>query len=389
MRLPELIRTRRPAKDFVAVLVGALAVGLLLGAVADGGVGTQTVTIDGTIGPHTNRTATKTAAAAPVVSTPAPSASSTHTVSDPPRSSSSSNWRAPLTAALKEGVQVAESYGGSAAAAAWVEGWSSPIVIGPDKPDRMWSISKPVAAIATLKADGDTASAGVMRAMTAAIQTSDNCGERAVVLTLQHQAGANAPGRFDDTLALAGVRPRGPLQILPWTEDGPDCLGLIRNWGVGGLYESAPGFGTYSWTLADAVRFAHALADGTDGAAGATVLRLMRLQKAYTLEPGSPANYTSRLDWPPSGGTFPAAWDPAYKGGWGGHGPRPGFPNGDFMSAQIVVLDVGGHRVALAARFWPDREPSSDDPGRTPAPPALHSLFDQVQQTLTGLEHEG
>jgi hypothetical protein len=294
-------------------------------------------------------------------------------------------WRAPLAQALAGGVRAAERGGGSAAAAAWVVGWGTPILVGDDRLDRMWSISKPVAALATLEANHDSPASGLDHALTAAIQRSDNCAERGVVLTLQAADGADTATRFDDVLSRAGVAPAGPLQVLPPSEDGPYCPPLLQRWGIPESGDSAPGFGTYSWTLKDAVSFAHALADGEYGNSGATVLGLMRLQKRYGLEPDAPADYTGPLDWPPSGGTFPASWDPAYKGGWGGHAPRPGFPAGDFMAAQIVVLRVGGHSVALAARFWPSQEPTSDDPGITAAPGALHDLFARVQMSLATL----
>ena len=92
-------------------------------------------------------------------------------------------WRAPLAQALAGGVRAAERDGGSAAAAAWVVGWGAPIVVGDDRLDRMWSISKPVAAIATLEAYHDSPASGLDQALTAAIQRSDNCAERGVVLS--------------------------------------------------------------------------------------------------------------------------------------------------------------------------------------------------------------
>jgi hypothetical protein len=228
---------------------------------------------------------------------------------------------------------------------------------------------------------------GVGDAMTAAIQRSDNCAERGVVLTLQGLPGADAKTRFDDVLARAGVTPIGPLQSLPYSEDGVLCPHVLQGWGIGHVYDPADAFGTYSWTLRDAVAFAHAIAADDYGQSGDHLLRLMRLHKKYGLEPDATADYSGRLDLPPSGGTFPAIWHPAYKGGWGGHAPRPGFPGGDFMASQIVVLNVGGQSVALAARFWPNETPSSDDPGKTMAPQALQAIFTRVKDVLATLPH--
>lgn len=92
-------------------------------------------------------------------------------------------------------------------------------------------------------------------------------------------------------------------------------------------------------------------------------------------------DYTSPLNEPPSGGTFPPGWAPAYKGGWGGHNLNPP----DFRASEIVVLDVGSHKVALAAVFRPTVQPKSDDPGATHAPQALKALFASVETTLMEL----
>ena len=96
---------------------------------------------------------------------------------------------------------------------------------------------------------------------------------------------------------------------------------------------------------------------------------------------GSPTDYTASLNDPPSGGTFPREWAAAYKGGWGGHRMNP--PN--FRAAEIVVLNVGTHTVAVAAIFRPTVQPRSDDPGVTHAPQALQALFSTIEQTITEL----
>lgn len=379
MRTARLIGTRKRGRRLTIVAATTLAVGGVLG-----------LTLAGR-GDGVAKSGSARPARVKPDRTPAAPPSGKHTTSvagdpAPTRATGAADaWRQPLSRALADGVQAAARDGGSAGAAAWVVGWNAPIVAGNDRLDRMWSISKPVAAVATLQAYHDSPPPGVDEALTAAIQRSDNCAERGVVLTLQAAPGADAAVRFDDVLSRAGVRPVGPLQILPASEDGAYCPPLLEGWGIVGISDSAPGFGTYSWTLRDAVSFAHALAGGEYGRSGATVLQAMQLQKRYGLEQDSTSDYTAPLDWPPSGGTFPAKWDPAYKGGWGGHAPRAGFPAGDFMAAQIVVVHVGGYSVALAARFWPSREPTSDDPGITAAPRALHDLFARVQKTLAAL----
>lgn len=370
MRPSRLIRRRWMA----GVVTFGVAGAVLLALVMNGGA--RGVSVSGK-----KATGAPRSAAAPVGPTRRAEASSSGTAGTP----AVTTWRSALAGGLRMGVRAADRDGGTAAAAVWVVGWPSPMVAGDDRTDRMWSISKAVAAIATLQAYDNSPPTGVREAMTAAIQRSDNCAERGVVLTLQDVGGADAKTRFDDVLARAGVAPVGPLQRLPYSEDGVSCPHDLQTWGIGHVYDSAEGFGTYSWTLRDAVAFAHALAAGDYGRPGASLLRLMRLHKEYGLEPDATADYSSRLDTPPSGGTFPAAWEPAYKGGWGGHAPRSGFPAGDFMAAQIVVVHVGGEWVALAARFWPSQTPTSDDPGRTTAPQALHEIFAHVQGSLETL----
>ena len=223
----------------------------------------------------------------------------------------------------------------------------------------------------------------LMAAVSDAITKSDNCAQRRVVLDLQQREGGidGAQAAFDTVLKRAGVTLSTKPQQANIDGD-PDCRSYLtaNRAEIRDPFGTALQLGTDEWTLHDAVRFAHALANGTYGSAGEKVLELMRQPKERPAS-ASPTDYTASLNDPPSGGTFPQEWAAAYKGGWGGHHLSP--PN--YRAAEIVVLNVGPHTVALAAIFRPTVQPRSDDPGVTHAPQALQALFSTIEQTITEL----
>lgn len=292
-------------------------------------------------------------------------------------------WRGPLDIALLHGVEAAEGYGGLASAAIWVQGWPGPVVHGDaSRLGRLWSVSKPVTAIAAGLLTSGHFGQPLYGAMTDAITRSDNCAQRRVVLGLQQLAGSKprAVNDFTKVLELGSVTLHSEYQIGSISED-QDCIPYLQaNRGtVSDPLQPALEFGVYTWNVVDAVSFAHALAIGTYGRSGSAVLHLMRLPKQYALAPTSHDDYTSALDRPPSGGDFPASWRPGYKGGWGGS------QQGDFLAEQIVDLDLGGHAVSLAAMFWPSAPAPSDDPGRGVSPAALEALLSTVRMRLEHL----
>ena len=295
-------------------------------------------------------------------------------------------WKVPLAEALRRGVDAAAAYGGKAEVGLWLDNDEIPIEVGEQLgPGRLWSLSKPVAAVAAIEAaDGRGGpTPALMAAVTDAITKSDNCGQREVVLDLQQREGGidGAQAAFGAVLKRAGVTLSTKPQRAAVSATSACRSYLSTNGGeITDPFGTALQFGTDEWTLHDAVLFAHALANGTYERAGEVVLGLMRQPKDRPAG-ASPADYTASLDDPPSGGRFPPEWAPAYKGGWGGHSLSPP----DFRASAIVVLDVGGHKVALAAVFRPTMQPHSDDPGVTPAPQALSALFASVEQTLADL----
>jgi hypothetical protein len=298
-------------------------------------------------------------------------------------------WRSRLDDALRRGVVAAAAFGGEVEVGLWLDNDKTPIEAGDQLGlGRLWSLSKPVAALAALEAadarGGPTTA--LMAAVTDAITKSDNCAQRLVVLDLQQREGGidGAAAAFGAILKRAGVTLTTKPQQADISGDAECRSYLSTNGGeISDPFGTALQFGTDEWTLRDAILFAHALANGTYKRAGETVLGLMRQAKDRPAG-ASPTDYTGPLNDPPSGGQFPPEWAPAYKGGWGGHRLHP--PN--FRAAEIVVLDVGVHKIALAATFRPTMQPRSDDPGTTHAPQALNALFASIEQTIIDLERE-
>lgn len=58
----------------------------------------------------------------------------------------------------------------------------------------------------------------------------------------------------------------------------------------------------------------------------------------------------------------------------------------NYMVGQIAAMQVGTHRVGIAAVFSPSQQPPNDDPGQTEAPQALEALFASVANKLPLLE---
>jgi hypothetical protein len=299
-------------------------------------------------------------------------------------------WRPVVEQALEAGIAKSQSLGGTIDAAAFGPGWGQPVVIGATGATdtfRMWSVSKPITAVAVLsalEAGGRPLNEAVRRSIVEALTESDNCAQRRDVVALQRLTGgvADADSAFRATLAKAGATTVGDSTPAPWSSDDLVCAPFFQETAAGltTAQVEAPAiqFGTYEWTIVSAVRFAYALGAGEYGEAGAAVLGWMRRPKEFAAE-STPQDYTSPLNLPPSGGRFPLKWLPAYKGGWGGH------EENDFISEQIDVLDVDGSTIALAALYRPATQPPSDDPGLTEAPQALEDVFRSARRALVKL----
>ncbi len=150
--------------------------------------------------------------------------------------------------------------------------------------------------------------------------------------------------------------------------------------GVGNPLQPAYQYGTATWTVTDAIRFAHALGSGAYGAAGDGVLGYLSRPKGVSAEAG-PGGFTADVAW--GAGRAFARWHPAYKAGWGG------ADRGNFLVGQIAVVRVGGRTAAVAAMYHPSRQPTSDDPGQVDAAVALEALLDDVAKELARTQGAG
>lgn len=287
-----------------------------------------------------------------------------------------------LQSFLNAGVRGADALGGHAAAAVWISGEPAPVLSGPfDEPGRMWSMSKAVVTIAALQATHERPDAELLAAMTDAIRRSDNCAIRRVILSLQELTGRRASGTidaFDNVLAQAEVKLAGRPEAAAAEAE---CVHYLTSHSSS-LHRSplvdAPLFGTDEWTIRQAISFTHFLASGGYGVPGAILLHLMGQSKLGPLEE-PPLPSAPSPDWG-AGKSFPRAWQPAWKAGWGGSRSSP--PR--FLAGQIVVLHIGQTSVAVAAEFYPDgdHEPPNDNPGITEAPQALERIFSAVTRGL-------
>jgi hypothetical protein len=368
----ELSELRHLRGSALVVLTVGCIVGLLLGRVAGGGASPA----------HAQREAT-----APVLDLNKITQASRLDGSGNPASGSPSappagpSGGAPREEALKRAlragvVRVKQLYGGTAEAAAWVVGDGAPVWSGDAvTPHRMWSMSKAVTAVTLEREASGKIDAGTQEALTDAITRSDNCAQRAVIVRLQDLTGGptGALASFENTLDAVGAHLRKEPSQSTLRGDGElQCASYVRRH-ASRADGTALQLGTAEWNLLDVIEFAHGLADDTYGAAGEPVLALMRQPKALPLI-NVPGQLTEPLDWG-AGETF-AGLHPAYKGGWGGHLQR------QYMAGQMVVVDIAGKRVALAAIYHPAVQPSDDDPGKTHAREALDAMFRAARSGL-------
>jgi hypothetical protein len=291
-----------------------------------------------------------------------------------------------ITAALERGVHEAARLGGAVEGAVMLGPWKTPAVAAASRSDtsrsmRMWSMSKVLTFVSLLREEGWGRKPGkpltpeVTKALEAAITRSENCQERRVVLELERVAGGAEAARAEMSKVLAEAGAEAELS----SESAPpesSCAGYLETQHeVDEPLGEALLVGISTWTVDDAVRFAHALATDVYGRAIARrVLGLMRVPKKR-----SHVVLASEYTPPPNWGAGRAfhRLDPAYKAGWGG------VEQGEFMAGQIVVVDRPGHgSAALAVMFHPDVQPPLDDPGRTAAPHGLELVMESVGKAL-------
>lgn len=297
-------------------------------------------------------------------------------------------------AALTEGVAVAEKqYGGRATAAIWPVEWESPIVVKGNAPAeaRMWSMSKPVTAIAALRAferKNQKPTLAFRKSMRDAITMSGNCGARRMALSLQTNSGTESAAKeafrkvltdANTDVSVAGV------QSKLTQADVASCKKYLSEIApIEVPSESALQFGTVNWSVAEAVGFMRELSaksGGGYGTAGRTVLRLMGQPKQSV-----PATYgeseQGARKYPNWGaGESLTKWKPAYKAGWGGSNQNA------FVAGQIVLLRGVNPPVAIAAMFHPNAQPPNDDPEQTKSREALNEIFNRISTQLDSMRY--
>ncbi len=285
-----------------------------------------------------------------------------------------------LSSALNEAAAAGDALGGTTSLAIWLQGSPAPLLAstGRSQRSRFWSIAKPIAAVAAYRTAASGDSRSLTTAASDAIRRSDNCGERVVILELERLAhGAQqAKEAFGRVLVQAGAHFTAASGRESLAAQ-PECLPYLRD--RARVVDPALAtwqFGTYRWTVGDAVSFAHALGAGVYGRAGARVLRMMQLPKQeslVTLE-GPTGNHIADLQW--GAGRAFGPWAPAFKSGWGGS------HEADFVASQIVVIDAARPPVAIAISFHPILQPGSDDLGATRAPAAIQRVLTLVASAL-------
>ncbi|HEY6731074.1 MAG TPA: hypothetical protein VI039_08630 [Solirubrobacterales bacterium] len=283
---------------------------------------------------------------------------------------------------LERGVEEAAALGGDVEAAVMLDGSPSPLVAtseagGAERQMRMWSISKVATMITFLRLlgwgdrPGEIPSPEALEGLVGALTRSENCRQRRVVLELQRAAGGIPQTRqaLSETFALADSKATPGTQV-----EAPESLCvpyLSQQLEIPQPLAPTLLLGTSQWRVSDAVRLAHALADGTYGKAlSEMVLELMEAPKRPSRE-SEPGELTAPIDW--GAGTVFKGFAPAYKAGWGG------TLNGNFLAGQIAIVHLqNGDDLALAVMFHPDTQPERDDPGITSAPAAIETVMEAV-----------
>jgi hypothetical protein len=279
--------------------------------------------------------------------------------------------RAALRRALLAGRRKAEAMGGTVEAAVMAPGWSEPVVVGDGgRYMRMWSMAKPVTAVALRLTMGDAVPREVELAMRGALTRSENCAQRRVILELKRQSGGPREARraLSRVLKIAG----GGAHIEPSAvPPAPDCRNYLVQHGADLKNPLAPALqlGVSEWTVRDAVSFASALMNGRFDDAGEAVLAEMKRPKAKSRE--VPAG---QLKMDPAFGAGKAIPGAFYKAGWGG------VDSGDYLAGQLGILP--DRSLAFAVMFHPAQQPPSEDPGLTAADEAIQAVVRPVAKAM-------
>ncbi len=276
-----------------------------------------------------------------------------------------------VTRMLEQGSTDALERGVTIYAAVSADGWNRAAQVNGGEQLRMWSTAKAVtatSALTTAAKRGKQPTSELDAAMRDAIQRSENCRQRRVVLWLQEMTGgpSGAADAVRSTLASTGIDDVD----VPQTAATPDaeCIDYLNASSAPNPLGPSLLLGTAKWTAVGASRFSLGLAAGSFGAAGRRVYRLMQLPKQRSREQKDPTAYTAAVDWG-AGKKAMAGLKPAYKSGWGGVEQR------SFIAGQIVALRVSGVSYGVAVFGAPVTQPVNDDPGKTEVPAAVEDLL--------------
>ncbi|HEX8103656.1 MAG TPA: hypothetical protein VF533_13655 [Solirubrobacteraceae bacterium] len=286
-----------------------------------------------------------------------------------------------LKKALEEAVLTAKPVG-RLELAVWANGWSDAAVAPPSAKtaqSRMWSMSKPVTAVALMEAlDGRAPEDHAFEAMQGALIRSENCRQRRVVLELQKHAGGadKAAARIRSVLERAGASPDVNIPLKPEGPEDAQCDAVLRGLGADPA-SPALQLGTAEWTVRDGAAFARALAAREYGKAGETPRRLMMRPKDRSHDPGvTDADYSVSPEWG-ARREFSRFPDLAFKGGWGGRRQKR------YLVGQIVSMTIHGVPVGVMGVFHPNVQPTvSDDPGDTKGPEEIERAFGTIAPVL-------
>ncbi len=283
-----------------------------------------------------------------------------------------------VTRMLEQGSADARGRGVKIYAAVSTDGWNRAAQVNGGEQLRMWSTAKAVtatSALTTAAKKGEQPTSELDAAMRDAIQRSENCRQRRVVLWLQEMTGGpdGAADAVRSTLARTGIDDVD----VPQTAATPDaeCIDYLNASSATNPLGPSLLLGTAKWTAVGASRFSLGLAAGSFGAAGRTVYRLMKLPKQRSREQKDPTAYTAAVDW--GAGKAMAGLEPAYKSGWGGVEQR------SFIAGQIVALRVHDVYYGVAVFGAPvTTQPVNDDPGKTEVPAAVEDVLELLAPVL-------
>lgn len=346
----------------VTALVGGLIIGLAGSAVFDG----------------TGSTDSRTAPETEITAEPAAPVTPDQEMRETPKSEAVQ--QAEVQKAVSSAVKEANQMGGKAQAAVAAEGWDGIAQAGSAGTFRMWSTSKPIAAVALLEAqeEVDGTPAKITSEMRDAIVGSSNCGMRKLVLDLQRESGGLqvAAERFESVAIESGVT----SDTLATAQSGPledsRCNAYLEKRATR-TDADAWLFGTAEWTNSDAALFALALSSGRLGPAGNAVRGVMSLPKEVSPDEGGEDSVSTDLDWG-AGKVFPAAWAPAYKSGWGGS------QDGEYLASQLISLVVERQPVGISVAFSPDEQPPNDAVGQGIEDEAIEAMLTKIRDALEG-----